>query len=131
VLAAVAGAVCAALLAAGCSTAAEDSGATETTSGPPSSTLTALPQTGDAGELVAQALAARAAQDPPRFAALVSAAGEACTDPSASRRLGDVATIASRWASALEDSRPKAQARTEAQLAAVDWDALVAACRAA
>jgi hypothetical protein len=41
-----------------------------------------------------------------------------------------VATIASRWASALEDSRPKAQARTEAQLAAVDWDALVAACRA-
>jgi hypothetical protein len=58
----------------------------------------------------------------------VSAAGKACPDPGAARRLGELSAIASRWSLALLDGRPKVQAVTEAQLAAVDWDALVAAC---
>ncbi|HYO19489.1 MAG TPA: hypothetical protein VES02_12580 [Dermatophilaceae bacterium] len=60
----------------------------------------------------------------------MSAAGKVCPGPGAARRLGDVAAIASRWSSALLDGRPKVQAVTEAQLAKVDWDALVAACLA-
>jgi hypothetical protein len=85
----------------------------------------------DAGALLEQALSARAAQDPPRFAALVAQAAESCADPAAARRLGEVSAIAGRWADALAFARPKVQARTEAQLAEVEWDELIAACAAA
>jgi hypothetical protein len=85
----------------------------------------------DAGALLELALAARAAQDPPRFAALVAQAAESCDDPTATRRLGEVSAIAGRWADALAFARPKVQARTEAQLAEVEWDKLIAACAAA
>jgi hypothetical protein len=88
------------------------------------------PREEDAGTLVQRALDARAANGSTQFAVLLSAAGKACPDPGASRRLGEVAGIAARWSSALQDGRPKAQAVTEAQLAGVDWDALVAACLA-
>lgn len=82
----------------------------------------------DAAALVERALAARAANDSAEFAALVSAAARACTDPGAARRLGDLAVTAGRWSSALQDGRPKAQRVTELQLAKVDWDALAATC---
>lgn len=88
----------------------------------------------EAGEgavaLVDKALAARATNDSAQFAALVSAAAQACADPASARRLGQVAAIADRWSSALQDGRPKVQAVTEDQLAQIDWDALVAACDA-
>lgn len=82
----------------------------------------------DAAALVEQALAARAENDSAEFASLVSAAAEACPDNGAAGRLGEVAAIAGRWSSALQDGRPKVQAVTEDQLAGVDWDALVEAC---
>jgi hypothetical protein len=83
----------------------------------------------DAGSLVERALALRDDR-PAEFPALVSAASQACSDPDAARRLGEVALIATRWSSALLEGRPKAQAVTEAQLATIDWDALVSACLA-
>ncbi len=82
-------------------------------------------------EVIDQALAARATNDSAQFAALVSAAAQACPDEGAAGRLGEVAAIAERWSSALQDGRPKVQAVTENQLAQVDWDALVGACAAA
>ncbi len=84
----------------------------------------------DVAALIERALAARAVNDSD-FAPLVRAAGTACPDPRAARRLGDVAAMAARWSSAVQDGRPKAQAVAEAQLDTVDWDALVAACVAA
>lgn len=84
----------------------------------------------DAAEVIDQALAARATNDSAQFAALVSAAAQACPDERAAGRLGEVAAIAERWSSALQDGRPKVQAVTENQLAQVDWDALVGACAA-
>ena len=85
----------------------------------------------EAAALIDQALAARAANRPAEFAALLSVAAEACPDPSAARRLGDLAATASRWSSAIQDGRPKAQWVTEGLLATADWDALAAACDAA
>lgn len=82
----------------------------------------------DAATLIAQALAARADDRLSEFADLVAAAGTACPDPRASGRLGELAVIAGRWASAVELNRPKVQAVTEAQLADVDWEALAAEC---
>jgi hypothetical protein len=81
----------------------------------------------DVTELIDRALAARVVNGVD-FAALVRAAGTACPDRGAARRLGDVAAMAARWSSAVQDGRPKAQAVAEAQLDTVDWDALVAAC---
>ena len=84
----------------------------------------------DVAALIERALAARAVNDSD-FASLERAAGTACPDPRAARRLGDAAAMAARWSSAVQDGRPKAQAVAEAQLDTVDWDALVAACVAA
>lgn len=81
----------------------------------------------DAATLVERALAAQADR-PAEVSALISAASRACPDPDAARRLGEVSLIAARWSSALLEGRPKAQAVTEAQLATIDWDALVSAC---
>jgi len=83
---------------------------------------------GDASELVAQALAAWEANDATTFAARIGQASDACSQPEANRRLGEVAVIAERWSSALADGRPKVQATTENQLAAIDWQGLAAAC---
>jgi len=85
------------------------------------------PRQEDAADLLERALVARAPNSA-EFAALVSAAGKACADPGAARRLAEVAAIAGRWSSALQDGRPKVQRVTEGQLAKVDWDALAAAC---
>lgn len=82
----------------------------------------------DAAAIVERALAARTANVPTEFAALLAAASEACPDPDAGRRLGEVAAIAARWSAALLDGRPKAQKVTEEQLAAIDWGGLVAPC---
>jgi hypothetical protein len=82
----------------------------------------------DAGTLVQQALDARSANDVAQFAALVSSAGKACADADAARRLGELAVIAGRWATAVQQGRPKQQATTEAQLAQVDWAALASSC---
>lgn len=109
---------CVAPLLAGCGDAA---GQGESAGAPPS-------RQEDAATLVQRALAARAANDPAEFAALVSAASRSCPAPGAARRLGEVAGIAARWSSALLEGRPKAQAVTEAQLSRVDWEALAAAC---
>jgi uncharacterized protein HemY len=111
------GLACAGLLLTGC-------GDSE---GPGQSTVEP-PREEDAATLVERALAARSANSLTEFAALVSAAGKACPDPAASRRLGQLAIIAGQWSSAVEAGRPKLQAVTEAQLAAVDWAALAAAC---
>jgi hypothetical protein len=130
----VAGLACGGLLLAGC--ASPDDGdpaaygeplASLETARPEGSTLPPPPQE-DAAALVERALAARAANSLTEFAALVSAAGKACPDPAASRRLGQLAIIADRWSSAVEAGRPKVQAVTEGQLAVVDWNALAAAC---
>lgn len=110
--------VCAGLLLAGCGSSADDGPAPQ--GEPPDSAAT----------LVEQALAARSANRLAEFGELVSAAAKACPDAQASRRLGELAVISGRWASAVEAGRPKLQAVTEAQLAEVDWDALVAACGA-
>jgi hypothetical protein len=129
---------CAALLLAGCGDAGEPVDQRDRlvspdnpTTGPRGQSAASPSRQEDAAALVERALAARAANDQAEFAALVSAASQACPDPGASRRLGEVAGIAARWASALLEGRPKAQAVTEAQLATVDWDALAAACVAA
>jgi len=82
----------------------------------------------DTAALVEQALAARAKNDSAEFASLVATAAEACPDGGTAGRLGEVAVIAARWSSALQDGRPKVQAVTEDQLAGVDWDALVQGC---
>jgi hypothetical protein len=81
----------------------------------------------DTATLVERALAAQADR-PEDVSALISAASQACPDPDAARRLGEVSLIAERWSSALLEGRPMAQAVTEAQLATIDWDALVSAC---
>jgi hypothetical protein len=107
---------CAGLLLVGCG----DSGSDD----PPA------PDGDDTAALIEQALAARATNDSAQFAALVSAAAQACPDPAAAGRLDEVAAIADRWSSALQDGRPKVQAVTEDQLGQVDWDALVGACAA-
>lgn len=128
---------CAGLLLAGCGDAGENgfvqqrdrlaSPAAPDAGGPSGSAEAPRPRQEDVAALVERALVARD-NDSEEFAELVAAAGKVCPDPGAARRLGDVAAIASRWSSALLDGRPKAQAVTEAQLAKVDWDALVAAC---
>ncbi len=129
----VAGLACAGLLLAGCGDSANDPVpqgqplASSETAGPEGSALPP-PRQEDAATLLERALAARSVNSLTEFAALVSDAGKACPDPGASRRLGQLAIIAGRWSSAVEAGRPKVQAVTEAQLAAVDWDALAAAC---
>ena len=80
------------------------------------------------GDVIDDALAARDANDPIRFATLVGEAGDACADAAAAQRLAEVALIADRWAQALADGRPKVQAVTEDQLAEVDWAGLAAGC---
>lgn len=132
----VAGLACAGLLLAGCGGFADvdpvaqgEPLASSDSAGPEGSTLPP-PRPEDAATLVERALAARSANNLTEFGALVSAAGQACPNDAASRRLGQLAIIADRWSSAVEAGRPKQQAVTEAQLAAVDWDELVAACAA-
>ena len=83
------------------------------------------------GPLLDQLLAAKSAGDPQGFATLVAQAAASCADPSAARRLGQLSAVAGRWADSIAFARPKAQARTEAQLAEVDWEELVATCDAA
>ena len=125
---------CTGLLLAGCGDSAGDdpvppgeSPASSTIDSPEESTLPP-PRQEDAVALIEQALAARSANRLTEFAALVSAAGTACPDPGASRRLGQLGIIADRWSSAVAVGRPKVQATTEAQLAEADWDGLAAAC---
>jgi hypothetical protein len=126
---------CAGLLLVGCGDSADDSPvqqrdrlASSDTAGGGGSAQPRPTLQEDAAALVERALAARAANDSAEFAALVLAAANACPDPSAARRLGDLAATAGRWSSALQDGRPKVQRVTELQLAKVDWDALAAAC---
>jgi hypothetical protein len=122
--------VCVGLLLVGCGSADEGEPLAPSELGRGQSSQ-ALPQgQQDVAALIERALAARAVNDSD-FASLVRAAGTACADPRAARRLGDVAAMAARWSSAVQDGRPKAQAVAEAQLDTVDWDALVAACVAA
>jgi len=83
---------------------------------------------GDASALVAEAVTAWETNDPTTFVARIGQASDACADPEAGRRLSEVAIIAERWSSALADGRPKVQATTETQLAAIDWQDLAAAC---
>ena len=132
----VTGLACAGLLLAGCGGSADVDPAAQGeplaspgASGTEGSTLPP-PRPQDAATLLERALAARSANSLTEFATLVSAAGKACPDPGASRRLEQLAIIADRWSSAVEFGRPKVQAVTEAQLAAADWDALAAACAA-
>lgn len=123
---------CAAALLLGCGAAtgsgvpASDPTVTPAASGtatPGAATADALPD-----ELINDLLAARSAGDPQRFAALVSEAATSCADPDVSRSLGQLSAVAARWADSLAFARPKAQARTEAQLAEVDWAELISAC---
>jgi hypothetical protein len=119
---------------AGCA-APSDGGVTGTPDATTMATTSAAPPPdtaveADAAALLEQALAARAAEDPQRFAALVAQAAASCTDPAAARRLGELSAIAGRWADSLAFARPKVQARTESQLAEVEWDALISACTA-
>jgi len=125
---------CAGLLLAGCSDAGDDVPVqprdrltSPDAGGRGGSAEASPPRQEDAADLLERALVARAPNSA-EFAALVSAAGKACPDPGAARRLAEVAVIAGRWSSALQDGRPKAQLVTEGQLAKVDWDALAAAC---
>jgi hypothetical protein len=131
----VAGVACAGLLLAGCGGAdvdplQPDQLATSEAGGGGGSAQARPTDPEDTTELVERALAARAANRPAEFAALVAVAAKACPDPSAARRLGDLAAIAARWSSALQDGRPKAQLVAEGLLAKADWDALAAACDA-
>ncbi len=119
--------VCVGLLLVGCGPAGEGEPLASSDPGRDQSPQALPPGQQDVAALIERALAARAVNDPD-FASLVRAAGTACPDPRASRRLGDVAAMAARWSSAVLDGRPKAQAVAEAQLDTVDWDALVAAC---
>lgn len=122
------------LLLAGCGNATDDDSAQQSgalsasEAGGPGGSSSPPPSQQDAADLIAQALAARSENRLREFADLVSAAGQVCPDPGAAGRLGEVAVIAGRWASALEAGRPKVQGVTEAQLASVDWDELAAAC---
>lgn len=132
----VAGLACAGLLLTGCGGSADvdpiaqgEPLASSETAGPEGSTAPP-PRQEDAATLIERALAARSANSLTEFAALVSAAGEACPDPGASRRLAQLGIIAGRWSAAVEFGRPKVQAVTEAQLTAADWDALAAPCAA-
>jgi hypothetical protein len=75
-----------------------------------------------------QLVAARSGGDPRQFASLVSRAAATCSDPDAARQLGQLSAVAERWADSIAVARPKAQARTEAQLDQIDWAALVEAC---
>lgn len=83
-----------------------------------------------AADLLPRALDARTAGDLDGFAALVSRARDACADPDASARLGEVALVAERWVLAVQAGRPKQQAVTEALLDEVDWVALATDCAA-
>lgn len=100
---------------------------TPSVAGPTSSAPDVQPE----GPLLDQLLAAKSAGDPQTFATLVSQAAASCADPAASRQLGQLSAVAGRWADSLAFARPKAQARTEAQLAEVDWAELLAGCDAA
>ena len=117
---------CAAALLVGCGAAA-DSGVPASSQTMPSGS-TPSPSAVSADALLDDLLAARAAGDPQRFAALVSQAASSCADPDASRSLGQLSAVAGRWADSLAFARPKAQARTEAQLAEVDWSDLISSC---
>jgi hypothetical protein len=126
---------CAGLLLAGCGDAGDDRPvqqrdrlASSRTAGDGGSAQARPTLQEDAAALVGRALAARTANDSAEFAALLLAAAKACPDPSAARRLSDLAATAGRWSSALQDGRPKVQRVTELQLAKADWDALAAAC---
>ena len=123
---------CAAALVLGCGAATDavvpaSSGPTPSVANPSASTPDPQPE----GPLIDQLLAARSAGDPQAFASLVARAAASCTDPAASRRLGQLSAVAGRWADSIAFARPKAQARTEAQLTEVDWEQLVASCDAA
>jgi hypothetical protein len=113
---------CAAVLVVGCGTPrqADPASAATPASSPP--TTIAEPVTAE------QLRTARSAGDPRRFAALVSRAAASCPDPDAARSLGQASAVAERWADAIALARPKVQARTEAQLSAVTWETLLAAC---
>lgn len=73
-------------------------------------------------------LEARASGDPRGFASLVSRAAATCADPDSARQLGQLSAVAERWADSVAFARPKAQARTEAQLDLVDWADVLAPC---
>jgi hypothetical protein len=123
---------CGVVLLAGCGLGSDDAGpqpaGTASAGALGGSAAASAPPAGDADALLEQALAAREANDPAGFAALVLAAAQACPVADAASRLGQVAVTAQRWSGAVLDGRPKAQAVTEAQLAEVDWDALGSAC---
>ena len=124
------------LLLAGCNTSGEDDsvsqGMTPSSSPTGGTSASASPPASQDGaaKLIEQALAERSANRLTEFADLLSAAGKACPDPRSADRLGALAVIADRWASSLEEGRPKVQGRAEAQIRSVDWDALVATCTA-
>lgn len=94
----------------------------------PEASAGSSPPSESAPALLDDLLAARTAGDPRRFAALVSRAAASCTDLAASRKLGQLSAVAERWADSIAFARPKAQVRTEAQLAEVDWAAVVSPC---
>jgi hypothetical protein len=112
----------------GCGAAAESGVPASSQTMPSAAGSTPSPSAVSADALLDDLLAARAAGDPQRFAALVSQAATSCADPDASRSLGQLSAVAGRWADSLAFARPKAQARTEAQLAEVDWAYLISAC---
>jgi len=119
---------CSAALLVGCSAASGSGVPASSQTVPSAGGGTASPGAVSADSLLGDLLAARSAGDPQRFAALVSQAATSCADPEASRSLGQLSAVAARWADSLAFARPKAQARTEAQLAAVDWADLISAC---
>jgi hypothetical protein len=121
-------AACAAALLVGCGAATDSGVPAPSQTAPSAESPTASPGTVSPDALLDDLLAARSAGDPQRFAALVSQAATSCADPDASRSLGQLSAIAARWADSLAFARPKAQARTEAQLAEVDWAGLISAC---
>jgi hypothetical protein len=115
-------------LLAGCSAVTDSGPLPSAPPSPPETSIGSSPSSEPAPALLDDLLAARTAGDPRRFATLVSQAAASCTDPAASRQLGQLSAVAERWADAIAFARPKAQARTEAQLAEVDWAAVLADC---
>jgi hypothetical protein len=115
---ALAAALAAAALLAGCGLG--------TDSAPSSGSTSAA--TADAAVLLEAAEQAWTGSDRAALAPALRQAAASCPDPATAKRLGEVAAVAARWAQAVEDNRPKVQARTEAQLGEVDWQALAAAC---
>jgi hypothetical protein len=111
---------------AGCTTGTDGSTAPAPTESP-ARDLTAFP-TQDAAAEVQAAQRAWAGSDAGALVPALQRAAASCPDEATAKRLGEVAAVAQRWAQAIEDNRPKVQARTEAQLGEVDWAALATSC---